>query len=427
MTATTQEAAPERAARSLDPTGAQIWRAFRLPLLIALVIVLVGGVLGYFGSRQRQGLLDPEAVDGGGSRALARLLKHQGVKVEVVRTADQALARAGDDTTLLVAFPDLVPQDTRARLGRDAATVVLIEPGNRALAGLAPDVSAVGQAFVEDRDPDCALPAARAAGQALMGGLLYDVSAKAEGRAELCYREKGHGSLVRLTEGDRELVVLGTPQPLVNRHLAEEGNAALALRLLGQHPRLVWYVPSVAEGGGTATSLYDLLPAGWRWAAVQLWIAVALLALWRVRRLGPVVTEPLPVVVRAAETVEGRARLYRRAHAREHAAATLRAATLSRIVPLLGLPREPAPAAVVAAVARRTGRPPHLVAALLYGAGQHGGKTETLPTELIPADWEALGVPAEGRRRARTARSLDEVLVRLADGLDNLEKEVRRS
>ncbi|WP_434582215.1 DUF4350 domain-containing protein [Carbonactinospora thermoautotrophica] len=172
MTATTQEAAPERAARSLDPTGAQIWRAFRLPLLIALVIVLVGGVLGYFGSRQRQGLLDPEAVDGGGSRALARLLKHQGVKVEVVRTADQALARAGDDTTLLVAFPDLVPQDTRARLGRDAATVVLIEPGNRALAGLAPDVSAVGQAFVEDRDPDCALPAARAAGQALMGGLL---------------------------------------------------------------------------------------------------------------------------------------------------------------------------------------------------------------------------------------------------------------
>ncbi|KWX10930.1 hypothetical protein TR74_00720, partial [Carbonactinospora thermoautotrophica] len=65
--------------------------------------------------------------------------------------------------------------------------------------------------------------------------------------------------------------------------------------------------------------------------------------------------------------------------------------------------------------------------ALLYGAGQHGGKTETLPTELTPADWEALGVPAEGRRRARTARSLDEVLVRLADGLDNLEKEVRRS
>lgn len=59
MTATAQEAAPERAARSLDPTGAQIWRAIRLPLLIALVIVLVGGVLGYFGSRQRQGLLDP--------------------------------------------------------------------------------------------------------------------------------------------------------------------------------------------------------------------------------------------------------------------------------------------------------------------------------------------------------------------------------
>ncbi|WP_217991162.1 hypothetical protein [Mobilicoccus massiliensis] len=37
------------------------------------------------------------------------------------------------------------------------------------------------------------------------------------------------------------------------------------------------------------------------------------LALWRGRRLGPLVTEPLPVAVPADETTRARARLYRRA------------------------------------------------------------------------------------------------------------------
>ena len=73
-----------------------------------------------------------------------------------------------------------------------------------------------------------------------------------------------------------------------------------------------------------------------------------LLALWRARRLGPVVAEPLPVVVRAAETVEGRARLYRRGGARGQAA---RGAARRRPVAgsgrALGLPRRADPPAVV--------------------------------------------------------------------------------
>jgi hypothetical protein len=105
-----------------------------------------------------------------------------------------------------------------------------------------------------------------------------------------------------------------------------------------------------------------------------------------------VVAEPLPVGVRAAETVEGRARLYRRAGARDTAAEALRAGLRSRLVPLLGQPARSEPPAVVDAVAARSRRTPPEVAALLYGAA--------------PAD--------------------DAALVRLADELDVLEREVRR-
>ena len=52
---------------------------------------------------------------------------------------------------------------------------------------------------------------------------------------------------------------------------------------------------------------------------------------WRGRRLGPLVFEPLPVVVKAAETAEGRARLYQDSRAVDQARDNLRAGALVRL------------------------------------------------------------------------------------------------
>jgi hypothetical protein len=93
------------------------------------------------------------------------------------------------------------------------------------------------------------------------------------------------------------------------------------------------------------------VPALWLLAAAVLGVV-----LWRGRRLGPLVTEPLPVVVRAVEATQGRGRLYRRLRDRDHVAAVLRRASARRLAAHLGLPRGAAVDAVVAAVATATGR-----------------------------------------------------------------------
>ncbi|HEX4248554.1 MAG TPA: DUF4350 domain-containing protein, partial [Pseudonocardia sp.] len=217
-----------------------------------------------------------------------------------------------------------------------------------------------------------------------------------------CYSGEGGAALVQVTApvdaSSRTITVLGTPEPLTNGGLAEQGNAALTMRLLGTRPTLLWYLPGPEQSDAAPRSLGELIPAGWRWAAVQLALAAVLAAVWRARRLGAVVHEPLPVVVRAVEAVEGRARLYRRAGAREHAADTLRAATRARLAPLLGLGRPDgeqavAPQALVDAVAARTGRTAVEVTGLLYGPA--------------PADERAM--------------------VELADNLDDCEREVLRT
>jgi hypothetical protein len=96
-----------------------------------------------------------------------------------------------------------------------------------------------------------------------------------------------------------------------------------------------------------------------------------------------VVAEPLPVIVHAAETTEGRARLYRRSRARDRAAAALRESALGKLRHAHGIGRRAEPAAVVSTVAARTGRDPAGLQYLLYGPPPHDDATLlTLSREL---------------------------------------------
>jgi hypothetical protein len=240
---------------------------------------------------------------------------------------------------------------------------VLVGAGQEAVDELVPGTRVAGGAEVAERAPACALADAVASGVATTGGTRYRSAATA------CYPDGDAAPLVRSDVDGRAVTLLGTGEPLTNAMLDEVGNAALTMRLLGQHERLVWFVPSLDDAATRPDrrSLAELVPDGVRFGLLQLGIAVVLVALWRARRLGPVVTEPLPVVVRAAETVEGRARLYRRAGAADHAGEALREAARDRLVHRLGLPRDAPGHELVAAVARHTGRPGAEVHALLHG------------------------------------------------------------
>ena len=58
-------------------------------------------------------------------------------------------------------------------------------------------------------------------------------------------------------------MLFGADQALTNDQILRADNAAVALRLLGQDERLVWYVPSLDDlVGDDGVSLQSLLP---RW------------------------------------------------------------------------------------------------------------------------------------------------------------------
>ena len=359
-------------------------RRWRAPLAV-LVLVLLGGVVIALltPSRPTTGYLDPGNPGPQGTRALAALLAQRGQPVTragSVAAAQDAIQDPGDQAgpgrapALVITSPYLLSPRQLGELTRLPGNVIVVEPDSATLSALnreaagtaAPQVTVAGADAVRPVRPDCTLAAATAAGDAGMGGVLMRVSGTA---GALCYRVDGHPTLVRyLTGGGRTVTLLGSGVPLTNADLAHHGNAALALNLLRGGPRIVWLVPSPpAATVAGQKSLLQVIPGPAYLVALQLFVAAGLAALWRTRRLGPLVAEPLPVVVRASETVEGHGRLYRSRRSRGRAATILRDAARLRITARLALPGDTDAGAVCAAVAAHTGREPDAVRAILYG------------------------------------------------------------
>ncbi|MGW2028951.1 DUF4350 domain-containing protein [Streptomyces sp. NPDC001811] len=390
-------------ATSTAPTGRQVWTRTRGIALAAVLLLAAAVAMAAVRSTTRHGELDPRSPDPYGSRAVAQLLAERGVSTRVVTTLGAARAAAGPDTTLLVAVPDLLTHrqqsELRAATASAGGRTVLVAAGSWSVERLAPGVSAdPATSDSSTLGPHCTLPEARRAGPADTGGIRYTTTRL---DADSCYPSERLATLLRVpaTSGGGDTVALGAPDILYNDRLDEQGNASLALQLLGSRPHLVWYLPSLSDASATENgeqkSFLDLLPSGWLWATLQLFIAAVLAAFWRGRRFGPLVPEKLPVAIRASETAEGRARLYRNANARDRAATALRTATRTRLAPLVGVPVTQA----------------HTPEALLPALSAH-----------LTGDGQALHSLLFGPPPGD-----DTALVALTDQLDALEREVRRS
>lgn len=281
---------------STAPTPHQVWKRAQ-GLLVALLILVIGGVtFAAVRSGDNYGHLDPRSTDPKGSRAAAELLKKRGISVTVATTLDEATASTGPHTTLLVTGPNLLTPSQQRRLheatAASAGRTLLIAPGRAAISRLAPGVRAAPHRPVRALPPSCALPAARSAGTADMGGVRYTPP---DSSATACYPSDGTPSLLLLeNRRNGDSVLLGSPDFLHNERLDKQGNASLALQLLGSRPHLVWYLPSLAdpsatsddgvsngsdddgnsggrngeEASGDASSFLDLIPSGWLWGTL---------------------------------------------------------------------------------------------------------------------------------------------------------------
>ena len=315
-----------------------------------------------------------------GAQALARVLADHGIEV-IVAEGEKALRAAGpgEDTTVVVSSTTALREPTERtflEIVRHAGRVVFFAPDRATVRRMLPQFSLRISPSATSATADCDLPDVRRGEQ--LSRLQHRYLGPAAGST--CFTTDGYAGYVKAAAGGlREVVLLGTTDLIVNSRITEADNAAIALRTLGHSPRVVWYVPDLLDAP-TATAGHGEDPILPPWLGAMVVLAtVAMLAVmwWRGRRLGRLVQEPLPVVVRAIETTEHRARLYRKAADNERASAVLRDATRRRVTAYLGLPSGVPPALLVPPVAAATGRPVGEVAWLL------GGDPAATETEML--------------------------------------------
>jgi uncharacterized protein DUF4350 len=373
--------------------------------------------------------LSPVSDDGIGSAALAARLTERGVVVDRRTSTPEALAAAGSDSVLFVTAPSLVyPDYLRLLSGNSWAPVVLVAPDAAVLeqAGLsvpvsgprwtaaAPD-SGCGQGFAAQRaavlrysygDP------AEVVGRCFRGGVLElrngGTDVTVVGAADPFRNDRlaehdnaalalallgrtGRVVWLDLHEAEQPPPVEANPGPTADpeaeaeapeqgseQQPGEEGEPGVGGEPGGQtadpqaggEPGQQDHQDQQQDDGGNPVTDSPLArafpPAVWATLLLLVLAGIAL-ALASGRRLGAPVAEPLPVRVRAAETVRGLGGLYRRARARDASLATVQAAARRRLAEHFGLPPDSTLDDVAEQVSGYTGRPVHEMRALLGG------------------------------------------------------------
>jgi len=344
------------------------WRfwfaAGAVALVVALFSLLVTGAVGSTGLP-----LSPKDAGAEGGKALAEVLRQQGVTVTAADTlADVRIAAAApSDTTIFVVDTNHYLDGSKLReLQSLSSHLILMTPNFDQLEVIAPEVALAGNVSGV-LTADCSLrPVVQADTVTGTGSGYRNVGA--DPNITLCL---GSGddvySLVQAQHDGALITVVGTVQAFTNQFVTNEGNAAFALGLLGDNPNLVWLSPSIDEADGPPSAA-DLTPEWVSVVMVLLIFAAIAAGFWRGRRFGPLVVENLPVVVRASETMHGRARLYEKSSARLHALDALRIGTVRRLGSACGLPATAGVDDVIRTVAVLVHTPEPEIAQLLRDA-----------------------------------------------------------
>jgi hypothetical protein len=402
------------------------WLRLAGPFFVVAAIV-AGSIVAYLlqqPSPKDGGYLSPTATGRYGGSKLAALVRDRGVTVErVTRSSDALVTAYGGGVTLFIPTPNLVhPFYLRMLKLLPASThVVLVDPSDDTVADALLPVRVGHRALsAHPAEPGCAFAPVRDAGAAAVRRSTFELDLDASEAVTFCYG----GGLAVLKRGQAEVSLAGATDPFRNDRIGEHHNAEFAAGLLTQAPKVIWLdlhkaeaEPGYAEdappgpaappslGSGSPDPDFPLPDTGrpklpqpeggngddnpdaggnplwqafppWVFGSVALIAAAALLlTLARARRLGAPVAEPLPVTVRATETVEGRGRLYQRAKARTPALRTLQEAARERLARALDLGPTPDRTGLVTAVAGR-----------LAATGSTGWSPEAVDTVLFTAE-----------------------------------------
>lgn len=328
---------------------------------VAAVVLIVLGIISmiFSGGVQSAGqALSPTNASPGGSKALAQVLRKQGVTLTPTSTMTEtrkAATHSNSTTIFVIDDSGYLDEVALQELSGLSSHLVILTPNFDQLRAVAPGVAHAG-VVNGTLTADCSVSYVQRAELVTGDGSGFRVTGSGANTTACLASGKDTYSMVQVQNGESLVTVTGMRDAFANDTVLFHGNAAFTLGLLGETPNLVWFMPTSAEAAADGPRTAAELTPSWASAIMTLLILTALAAaFWRGRRMGPLVVEDLPVVVRASETMRGRGRLYQKTSDYLHILDALRMGTIDRLGVLCGLPTLANVDDVIRAVAHATG------------------------------------------------------------------------
>lgn len=346
-------------------------RKYGLILIVSLVVIswLVVMVWLAFQPQRTEGSLGIDDETDQGAAGITSVLEDHGVAVRPAQSMTQLRGELDRNPGATVLFHDKTMAMQNASYERLVELAELVPAEQRVFAGVpeqvqrhllegvnaSVDVPVVDQV---EAGETCQLEAAREAGniatirsgvvlaEDATGCFALDETATGDQQQAYAYAETAGGSMV-----------FADWRMLSNAGLYDNGTATLATWALGQSDTVVWFQPDFSldpdqDGDLSPVQLPDWVRMGIVWAVIVTGIALFYIG----RRNGPVVTEPLPAEVSAAETTVGRGRMYAKAKHYGHAMTMLQQASLQRLARALQLGGRTPQDAILTETAAQLGR-----------------------------------------------------------------------
>ena len=332
-----------------------------LVLVVALVVAIWLAVMVWISMQpaRTDGSLGMDDQTDDGAAALTSVLDDHGIDVRPAQSMTQLRSEVQNNPDATVLFHDKYQAMATASYERLAELAELVPADQRVFAGVSPtqqldlvdgvyNTRNVG--FIDNlqAEQSCRLPAAQEAGSigAVRQGVVIDDDAlgcfavdDSTGQTDPAY------AFAQSPDG---AIIFADWRMLSNAGLYDNGTATLALWSLGQSDTVIWFQPDFQFDPDTDGSLSPVQLPGWaRMGIVWAVIVTGIWLFYRGRRTGPVIVEPLPAEVPAAETTVGRGRMYAKTKQRRHALATLQQASLARLARLLRLGSQSSPDAIL--------------------------------------------------------------------------------
>jgi hypothetical protein len=348
------------------------WRRYGWVIALVTVALTVLTILVFTQAPSSTAPLSTDNARPEGARAVAEVLRQQGVEVTEAGTLSAAAAASATGGTLVIADYFFLDEDQIESILAWPGPVVWLMPDDFDLQYVHESLQYGNPDAGTAVSAQCSLPAAQNAGTIQAPGPRIALQWMTPDVSSCFVNDEGGSVLVRVMRTPAPpMSVIAAPSLLTNESLAVAGNAALALHLLGTQDTVAWYMGTAFDTSTLASEgqggLVLLAPAWVNAAALAAALVFLLAGLWRGRRVGPLMTEPLPVVVPASEATKGRARLYRRGRAFGHATAALRAGTARRLAQRLGLGPHADRATLASAIAASSSTEAATVDFLLFG------------------------------------------------------------